>query len=110
MTTLILDLTLTENTLQTLKRMQGNRVFKHTPFISFQFYINIKFISYRKSLGEEIEEMDTDEEKLEKIALLLGVEKVSQTDIEQFMKNIKHVKPRKSEGYGFGKLSGYVHD
>ena len=54
--------------------------------------------------------MDTDEEKLEKIALLLGVEKVSQKDIEQFMKNIKHVKPRKSEGYGFGKLSGYVHD
>ena len=75
-----------------------------------QFYIYIKLIFYRKSLGEEIEEMDTDEEKLEKIALLLGVEKVSQKDIEQFMKNIKHVKPRKSEGYGFGKLSGYVHD
>ncbi len=54
--------------------------------------------------------MDTDEEKLEKIALLLGVEKVSQKDIDQFMKNIKNVKPRKSEGYGFGKLSGYVHD
>ena len=75
-----------------------------------QFHIYINLIFYRKSLGEEIEETDTDEEKLEKIALLLGVEKVSQKDIDQFMKNIKHVKPRKSEGYGFGKLSGYVHD
>ena len=65
---------------------------------------------YRNSLGEEVDKQDTDEEKLDKIALLLGVEKVSQKDIDQFMKNIKNVKPRKSEGYGFGKLSGYVHD
>ena len=75
-----------------------SRTIKHMVFV------------YRKSLGEEVEQTDSDEEKLDKIALLLGVEKVLQKDIDQFMKNIKNVKPRKSEGYGFGKLSGYVHD
>ena len=75
-----------------------SRTIKHMVFV------------YRKSLGEDVEQTDTDEEKLDKIALLLGVEKVLQKDIDQFMKNIKNVKPRKSEGYGFGKLSGYVHD
>ena len=71
--------------------------------------ISINIGYFRKSLGEEISQ-DTEEEKLKKIALLLGVEKVSQKDIDQFMKNIKDVKPRKSEGYGFGKVSGYVND
>ena len=52
---------------------------------------------------------DNDEAKLAKIALLLGVEKVSQKDIDQFLKNIKSVQPRKVEGYGFGKLPAYLH-
>ena len=55
------------------------------------------------------QEPETDEEKLEKIAFLLGIDKVSQEDIDKFMKNIKHVKPRKVEGFGFGKLSGHFH-
>jgi len=50
---------------------------------------------------------ENDEQKLAKIALLLGVEKVSNEDIEKFLKNIKTVKPRKVEGYGFGKIQGY---
>ena len=52
---------------------------------------------------------DTDEEKLKKIAFLLGIDKVSQKDIDNFMRNIKHVKPRKVEGFGFGKLSDHFH-
>ena len=61
------------------------------------------------SLDSNINQEPDDEEKLEKIAFLLGIEKVSQKDIDQFMKNIKHVKPRKVEGFGFGKLSEHLH-
>ena len=59
--------------------------------------------------GSINQEPDTDEDKLEKIAFLLGIDKVSQKDIDNFMRNIKHVKPRKVEGFGFGKLSGHFH-
>ena len=61
------------------------------------------------SLDSNINQEPDNEEKLEKIAFLLGIEKVSQKDIDQFMKNIKYVKPRKVEGFGFGKLSEHLH-
>ena len=50
---------------------------------------------------------ETDEEKLTKIAFLLGVEKVTKNDIDQFLESVKSVKPRKVEG-NFGKLSRYL--
>ena len=53
---------------------------------------------------EELEQGQLEaEEKLEKIRFLLGVEKVTQQDIDDFLKNIKKVKPRNVESFGFGK-------
>ena len=36
--------------------------------------------------------------------VLNGVENVTQQDIDHFLKNIKKVKPRKVESFGFGKI------
>ena len=49
-----------------------SRTIKHMVFV------------YRKSLGEDVEQTDTDEEKLDKIALLLGVEKVLQKVLKNY--------------------------
>ena len=48
-------------------------------------------------------------DKVAQIAFLLGVERLTQADIDQFMRNIKNVQPRKVEGFGFGKLNAHFH-
>ena len=64
-----------------------------------------KYIAQMEADVEELEEGELDaEEKLEKIGFLLGVENVTQKDIDNFLKNIKKVKPRKVESFGFGKI------
>ena len=65
-----------------------------------------KYLAQMEADVEELEEGQLDaEEKLEKIGLLLGVENVTQQDIDNFLINIKKVKPRKVEGFGFGKIA-----
>ena len=64
-----------------------------------------RYIAQMEADVEELEEGQLDaEEKLEKIGFLLGVEKVTQQDIDNFLLNIKKVKPRTVESFGFGKI------
>ena len=64
-----------------------------------------KYIAQMEADVEELEEGELEaEEKLEKIGFLLGVENVTQQDINNFLINIKKVKPRKVESFGFGKI------
>ena len=71
-----------------------------------------KYIAQMEADVEELEEGELEaEEKLEKIGFLLGVENVTQQDINNFLINIKKVKPRKVESFGFGKIvSGFKED
>ena len=66
------------------------------------------FADYNSSKGTRVEELEEGqleaEEKLEKIGFLLGVERVTQQDIDDFLINIKKVKPRQVESFGFGKI------
>ena len=55
------------------------------------------------------EEEGEEGDKVAQIAFLLGVERLTQADIDQFMRNIKNVQPRKVEGFGFGKLNAHFH-
>ena len=67
---------------------------------------HLRYIAQMEADVEELEEGQLDaEEKLEKIGFLLGVENVTQQDIDNFLINIKKVKPRKVEGFGFGKIA-----
>ena len=64
-----------------------------------------KYIAQMEADVEELEEGELDaEEKLEKIRFLLGVDKVTQQDVDNFLANIKKVKPRTVESFGFGKI------
>ena len=64
-----------------------------------------RYIAQMEADVEELEEGQLDaEEKLEKIRILLGVKRLTQQDIDNFLINIKKVKPRKTESFGFGKI------
>ena len=47
------------------------------------------------------------EDELKKLAEILGVEGVTQHDLELFQESLKSVEPRNVEGFGFGKISGH---
>ena len=65
-----------------------------------------KYIAQMEADVEELEDGELDaEEKLEKIRFLLGVDKVTQQDVDNFLANIKKVKPRTVESFGFGKIA-----
>ena len=44
---------------------------------------------------------------LKKLAEMLGVEEVTQADLESFQYSLRSVEPRNVEGFGFGKISGH---
>jgi hypothetical protein len=48
------------------------------------------------------------EEELEGLALLLGVEAVTREDLVRFQRSLRDVEPRKTEGFGFGKVHSHL--
>ena len=64
-----------------------------------------KYIAQMEADVEELAEGELeDEDKLEKIRFLLGVENLTQKDLSNFLGNIKKVQPRTVQSFGFGKI------
>ena len=64
-----------------------------------------KYIAQMEADVEDLAEGELEaEEKLEKIRFLLGVENVTQKDLDNFLGNIKKVQPRTVQSFGFGKI------
>ena len=58
-------------------------------------------------VGQEQKDDGFTADELKKLADFLGVEEVTQNDLELFQESLKSVEPRDVEGFGFGKISGH---